>query len=192
MIEAMSHPVRCFAATLLVAAAASPSGVEVPSRIQASLTAKAAPFDRSLAIRAGIRVVVLVIARRRDAESQKVADEFEESMLAEGEVANLPVRTMRIDLEAPDRIVAEILSRRPTIVFFSAGFAEEMPALATALSGVDVLTVAAEASAVAGGACLGFRLVSGKPHVLINLQQSRKQNVHFQAALLRLSTVTEP
>ena len=64
-------------------------------------------------------------------------------------------------------------------------------AIAAALAGLDVLSVAAVASDVPRGIVLGFEVASGKPKLVIHLTCARRQNVAFKPGLLRLARVIE-
>jgi hypothetical protein len=57
------------------------------------------------------------------------------------------------------------------------------------VSNVSLLTVGATPEYVESGIVLGFDLVSGRPKLLINLSQARKQQVDFPASVLRLMKV---
>ena len=163
----------------------------VPPQLQASLITRLAPFDRSLAARAQSRVLILVAIRRDDAGSRQVAAGLIAALASEKQIAGLPLEIGQITVGDPQQLIAEIRVRHPAIVYLSSGFTDEVPALAANLSGEDVLTIAAESAAVAGGVCVGFDLVSGKPRLLIHLQQSKKQHVNFQATLLHLAKVVD-
>jgi hypothetical protein len=75
------------------------------------------------------------------------------------------------------------------VVYVTPDFDSELDALGRALGGVDVLTVSAVPDYVSRGVVLGFELVSGKPKILLDLPQAKRQNVDFSAAVLRLMKV---
>jgi hypothetical protein len=182
------------AALLLLAfisRAALAGDATVPPHLQASLIARVAPFDRSLAARARSQVLLLVAVRRGDPGSRQVAAEVIEALKAEPQMAGLPLQVEQLEASDALELVQELKARRPAILYLSTGFSGEAPALAAALDGEDILTMTAESAAVRGGICVGFDLVSGKPRVLVHLQQSKKQHVNFQAALLQLSKVVD-
>jgi hypothetical protein len=52
-----------------------------------------------------------------------------------------------------------------------------------------VLTVASSAQDVENGIVLGFDVISGKPKLVVSLTQARKQNVAFNAAVLKMMKV---
>jgi hypothetical protein len=181
-------------ALLLLLALSQPAPADeasVPPRLQASLIARVAPFDRSLTARAGSRMLLLVAVRRNDAGSQQVAAEVIEALKSETQIAGLPLEVERVEVSTAAELLEEIRVRHPAILYLSTAFSSYAPALAEGLAGEGLLTMAAESAAVDGGICVGFDLVSGKPRVLINLGESKKQHVNFQAALLHLAKVVD-
>jgi hypothetical protein len=74
-------------------------------------------------------------------------------------------------------------------VFLGPGLESEMARVRAALTGLDVISVAASREYVPLGAVLGFELASGKPRILVNLPQARKQNVDFRADVLKMMRV---
>ncbi len=75
------------------------------------------------------------------------------------------------------------------LVYVTPGLESEIERLRDAMIGVDVLTVAAVPDYVASGLVLGFELRSGKPKMLVNYEQAKRQNVAFTADVLKLMKV---
>jgi hypothetical protein len=188
-----TRPTPCRRLALLAALCSFAAGADevVPPRLQASLIARLVPFDRSLVTPAQTRVLMLVAIRRDDARSQQVAAELVATMRKEREIAGLPLDLVQVNVADVHQLMREIRARRPDIVYLSTALGDEAPALAAGLGAEHLLTIAAESEAVRGGICVGFDLVSGKPRVLIHLQQAKKQHVNFQASLLHLAKVVD-
>src|SRR6185295_2008272 len=74
-------------------------------------------------------------------------------------------------------------------VYVTPGFDSDIESLRAALTGVDVLSVSSVPGYVTSGIVLGFELVSGKPKILLNLEQSKRQNVQFKPEALKLMQV---
>jgi hypothetical protein len=74
-------------------------------------------------------------------------------------------------------------------VYLTPGFDDDVPRIGASLRGVDVLSLGAVPDYVSQGVVLGFDLESGKPKILINLDQAKQQNVSFPADVLRLMKV---
>jgi hypothetical protein len=75
------------------------------------------------------------------------------------------------------------------VVCVTPGVREPAAKLATALQGLRVLTVGTVPEDVKQGLVLGFAVRSGKPRVLVNLRQARRQDVDFRADFLRMAEV---
>lgn len=164
----------------------------MPLSLQVGLLTKVAPYDRKLVARAGKEVRVEVVRKRGDASSEAIAEEFAAQLERVQWVANLPLVVERVPFPGVQELARGVRARHTSIVYFSTGFApEEIRAIAEALSGADVLTVAAIPTYVEDGLVLGFDLVSAKPKLLLRLNQARKQNVDFSAELLQLTRVLE-
>ena len=161
----------------------------VPFSVQAELLAKVAGYERNFASRAGDRAIVLLPSKASDPSTVRAAHQFASAL---GGVARIgPVAHEEVEFEyASAASLADLCrARRAAIVYFGPGFGANIPAIAAALTGVSVLSVTATAEDVPSGVVLGFGLEGGKPKLLLNLAQARRQDVAFRPDLVRLSTV---
>lgn len=161
----------------------------VPPELQVELLAKVARYDRNFAARVGDEVRVLVVHAPGNSESTRVANEL---IAALGNVPRLGGVAHRSELYAfstEEALLATVRERRVAVVLFAPEFAAQAPALARAFSGCDCLTVSSTPAGVRDGLVLGFDLVSGKPRMLFNLGQARRQGADFRSELLQLMTV---
>lgn len=165
--------------------------VSVPVGLQAELLAKVAAYDRNLAARAGDKVRVLIVAKGGNSDSTRVAAHMERSLRALGTIAGLDHEETTVTWAGVDALVQRVRSSRAAIVYFAPGFRDEAGAIARAFNGTNILTASALADLVPRGIVLGFDLVSGKPKIVINLPQARKQDVAFRAEVLKLAKVVE-
>jgi hypothetical protein len=174
-----------FAATL----PADAGGVQVPFSVQAGLIAKVANFDRNFAARAGNRALVLIMVMPNDAESAGAAQELKSSLSRVPTVGDLPHEEQIVNYTNAAALADMVRARKASIVYVGPGFGKELTNIRTALSKVSVLTVGSMPDYVSSGIVLSFDLVSGRPKLLVNLEQARKQNVDFPASVLRLMKV---
>jgi hypothetical protein len=181
--------VLSLAAAGLVTRRAWADEVIVPVDLQVSLLSKVAPYDRNFAARAGDAARVLVV-RKGGAEAIRTATQLEKALSEISDIGGLPVRVSSASYSSPKELADLCNAQSAAIVCFSAGFQGDIPAIAEALSGVNILSVTVT-NAVAAGVVLGFDLVSGKPKLLCNLTQARKQNVSFKSEVLKLMRVVE-
>jgi hypothetical protein len=163
--------------------------VPVPVELQAELFLKVAAYDRSFAGRAGDRARVVVVSNPDDADSKAVAAQMTRALANVDTIGGLPKEIIAHTFSSAAAIAELIRSRRAAIVYFASGIERAVPAIASALSDVDVLSLAAVPDYVPRGIVLGAELASAKPKLLIHLTQARSQNVQLSPELLKLMKV---
>jgi hypothetical protein len=164
--------------------------VPVPIAVQCDLLVKVAAYDRNLPARAGSKALVLLVTKRNDAESARVAAAMTKELSAHPTIAGLPHDEATATFTDAASLAQACRARRVAVLFLASGFGDgEVAAVAKALAGGDVLSAAAVPSYVATGVVLGFDLVSGKPKLLCNQSQARRQNVALGAEVLQLMKV---
>lgn len=161
----------------------------VPAGAQAELLAKLVGFDRNFAARAGGKAVIILTAMPGDAESMSTVLEMKAALSRLPTVGNLPHEELIVSHTSASALADLVRSKHAAIVYLGPGLDKQVPAIRDALSSLDVLSVGAIPSYVPGGIVLGFDLVSGRPKLLIQLAQARKQNVAFPASVLNLMKV---
>ncbi|MEJ7728368.1 MAG: YfiR family protein [Polyangiaceae bacterium] len=169
--------------------AARAEEVSVPVELQAELFVKVAAYDRSFAARAGDRARVVVVSNADDDGSKTVAAQMTRALAGIDTIGGIPKEVSAHSFTSAAAIAELCHARRPAIVYFAPGIDRAVPAIASALSGVDVLSLAAVPDYVARGIVLGAELASGKPKLLIHLPQARSQNVQLSPELLKLMKV---
>lgn len=180
------------AATLGVAVRASAESVTVPVTLQAEFVAKLAAYDTNLAARAGDTVRVLAVFKEGDPESTRVAQQLVTALAAKATIAGLPHSQDVLAWTDAAALRAACQSRRLAVIYFAPGFTDaELEAVATEFSDANVLTVTAVGRGVSRGVVLGFDIVSGKPKLMLNLTQARKQKVALRPEALSLMKVLE-
>jgi hypothetical protein len=161
----------------------------VPAELQAELLSKLMGYDRSFAQRAGDKARILILTKGDNVKSAISAAEMKSAMGQIDRVGGLPHEETVASYDSADALASRIKAERIAAVYLTPGFADDLPQLRAALNGVDVLTAGAIADYVPDGVVLGFDLESGKPKILINLDQAKRQNVNFPADVLRLMKV---
>jgi hypothetical protein len=161
----------------------------VPAAAQAELIAKLVGFDRNFAARAGGKAVIIIAAMAGDAESMSAALEIKAAFSRLPRVGNLPHEEHIVTYSNAAALAQTVRSKRASLVYLGPGFDKQISAIRDALSTMDVLSVAAIPGYVPAGIVLGFDLVSGRPKLLIQVVQARKQNVAFPASVLSLMKV---
>ncbi len=178
-------------ATLLAPGDARAEEPSVPIGVEAQLLAKVAAYDRHLSDRAGDRINVVILAMPGSADAARAAAQMQAALAGVGPIGGLPHDDAVVSFTNPKALADLCKQRRVSILFFTPGFADQIEAIRAALDGVDVLSASAVAGYVPRGIVLGFDLVSGKPKLLANLTQARKQKVQLSAEVLKLMKVYE-
>lgn len=173
---------------LSAAGSAQVSGV--PASLQAELLAKLEAYDRTFASRAGKTVRVLIVVKTGSARSELSANEMRSALKRVDQIGGLPHEETVVPYTGAAQLADRVRTERTAIVFLAAELEDSaITSIAAALSGVSVLTVGAVPGYVARGVVLGFELESGRPRIVINLEQARSQKVDFSSNVLRLMRV---
>lgn len=164
----------------------------VPIDLQMKLLVKVAGYDKNLPKRAGEQVNVAVYRKKDDSVSAGVADQAVRALADLGDIAGLRSSAFALDFSSAADVKSTMASRKVSIVYFAPGLTrKDVEELATTLDGVSVLSATFDPTAVPRGLVLGFDVVSGKPKILVNLPQAKKQDVALSADLLKLAKVYE-
>lgn len=161
---------------------------QIPVRVQADLLVKVAAYDMALVARSGERRV-LVFTNPDDDDGERTPKRLKSELAAFERIAGRPHTEDLVRYEGPAAVAEACKKRDAAIAYLPPGLDSKIPAIARALSGIQVLTVAARPEYVRAGAVVGFDLVSGKPQLVVHLGQARKQKVDFKPELLRLAKV---
>ena len=164
---------------------------EVPIRLQVALLARAVEYDRSFPERARERVAVLIVVRANDADSTRIGEQIRLELEALDAIAGLPHIERVLSYVSAADLASQIAKEPPAILYLSSGLAEEVGAIATLLEGVSILSVGVSAGYVSRRAVLGFDAESGRPQLLVHLEQARRQRVAFRPEFLRLVRVVQ-
>ena len=177
----------------LAALCASRSGLaqvsSVPAEIQAELLAKLEGYDRGFAERAGDSARVFLVTRPGSTKSEISAQEMRAALARIERIGGLPHQETIVPYPGAQSLAQRCRMEKIAVVYLTPGFDDELEALRVALADDKVLSLAAVSSYVPKGIVLGFELESGKPKILINLDQARRQGINFSPDVLRLMTV---
>lgn len=170
---------------------AAAEDVLVPAALQAELLAKVAGYDKNFAARAGDRAHVLIAVVPTNPDSARFGASMQTALGGLGTIAGLPHDESIVPYPGAAQLAALCRSKRASILYLAPGLGAEVPAIRAALEGTSVISVTASAENVPKGIVLGFDLVSGKPKIVVQLTQAKKQDVAFRSELLKLAKVIE-
>jgi hypothetical protein len=160
----------------------------LPFPKQIELLAKVAQYDRNFAARAQDRVRASVLLKPGSDASARAAGQLV-AALAQASFGGVPCEPTQDRFEGAAAVASSCKARKLCLVYLTPGMGDDAAAIARALEGVDVLSVASDAAYVPLGTVLGFDVISGKPKLLVHLTQAKRQNVDFKAEVLKLMKV---
>jgi hypothetical protein len=178
-----------FAALVGVSSAVRAQAAGVPADMQAELIAKLESYDRNFAARAGPVAHVLIVDRAGTPKSEVSAADMKAALARVERIGGVPHQDSVVAYTTADALAQRCRDEQVAVVYLTPGFDDDIDAIKGALSTVSVLTIASDADYVPRGVVLGFELVSGKPRILLNFEQARRQKVDFSSELLRLMKV---
>jgi hypothetical protein len=190
-IVEVALPILAFGAVGLGGRLAFAEEVAVPVARQAELLVRVAAYDRNLPARAQGKVRIRILTKPDDADSRTVAAQMDAALRKFDNIAGLPYEVTTAPYPGSAQLAASCKADHLTIVYLTPALDGQIGDLAHALEGVDVLSVASLVRYVDKGVVIGFDLVSGKPTLVINLPQAKKQNVDFPAEVLHLMKVIQ-
>jgi len=176
---------------MVIAGRAFADEIPVPIDLQAELLSKVVAYDRSLAARAGDRVHVLLVAKPGDPASMPAVLQMRQALSRIDTFGSLAHVEMVVEYSTPSALAELCRAQRAAIVYFGPGFSDDIPGIRAALDSTQTLTVTAMPGDVPRGIILGFDLVSGRPKLLYQLTQARRQRVDLKADVLKLMRIFE-
>jgi hypothetical protein len=180
----------CVLVLLLGIERARAEDVDVPVDLQVALAARVAAYDRNLPDRARGHVLVWVVVAPGNSDSERIAGQLATSLGRLKDIGGLPVTVKSVQYASNDKLVEQYKRESPAILYFSTGLGDKVGAMARAMDGSPMLTIAAVARYVEeGNVVLGIESRSGKPALVVHLERARRNHVAFKPELLKLARV---
>lgn len=154
-----------------------------------SFVVKAADYDRHFVTRANGHLHTLVVYKDGNAPSVSTARDVVSALAMTEKIAGLAHDQRAVPYEGANALASEIRSEQIAVVIISSGLGSEATAIAHELDGIDTLSVAVDPNDVPKGIVLGVDARTGKPTLVVRLSQARRQNVAFEASLLKLARI---
>jgi YfiR/HmsC-like len=159
----------------------------VPLRTQAQLVVKLAGYDRNLSARLGPRQVLIV--RAKSTASQRVAEGIAAELRTFDAIAGAPHRENILEYTTAQDLRTRVSAQAVQILYVCPGLEEQVAGIASALTGLTVLSIGAGPEYANLGTVIAFDIHSGRSQLLVNLKQAQKQNVKFYAEFLKIVKV---
>jgi hypothetical protein len=163
----------------------------VPVGLEVQLLAKVASYDKHMAERAGDRLHIPILTKAGNPDSVRAAAQMQTELGGMGPIDGRAHDEIVFPYGGGKGLAEACRSKRAAIVLVTPGFADDVGTIRQALDGVDVLSASAIADYVPKGVVLGFDLVEGKPKLLVNLSQAKRQKVDLASEVLKLMRVYE-
>src|SRR5947208_2668847 len=154
----------------------------VPLQLQADLTAKVIEYAQAPSAQGLTTMRIGILVRSGSVESQHFGTEIKAIFGRMATIAGIAHEEVVMTWSTPAAFAEEARRRQLFAVYVTPGLRGEVPAIARALEGTPIIAVAA---------ILGFELVSGRPRMVLNLPQARKQGVAFRAQVMKLMRIIE-
>jgi hypothetical protein len=163
----------------------------VPVNLQAQLVSRLGSFDRNFQARAGALARVLVMHKGGDEESKFSATSFAKAVTDAKQIGGISVAVEEAEFTDARTLGTRCRAEKISLLYLSDGLEAQMPLIAAALDGADVLSIGASGKHAESGAVVGFDLVEARPKLVLNLRSAKAQNVSFKAELLKLGRIVE-
>jgi hypothetical protein len=174
---------------LVAASSAARADGGVPPELQVALVKKLVRFERHFVERAGANVQILIVVLAGDDGSERAVAQLGKALGAGPDIAGRPIKVSVARFSSPARLRSDAGDALADLVWLTPGLEARTAAIAAALVGMPVITVAADGDGADRGAILGFELVSARPKIVINVGQARRQGLDFDSDLFRLARV---
>jgi hypothetical protein len=161
----------------------------VPLQLQVRLTVKVLEYTQSPPPQSVDVINIGILTKTGVAESTRFGGDLKSALDRVDAIARRPHEQSILQWVGVAGFAEDCKRRKLFVLYVTPGFDSEMPVIARALEGVQVITVAATDSYVERGAILGFELVSGHPRMMFNMGQAKQQDVAFRSAVMLMMRI---
>jgi hypothetical protein len=153
--------------------------------------ARALAYDNAMAARAGQRVVLAIVYRKGDANSEGAANDAVKAFRGlEGiKIVGLPFHVISTAYAGPNGLEAVIDREGADAFLLCEGMSGEIPVIRQLGRRRKVITAGSTESEVRAGLSLAVVNDDNRLQVVLNLEESRKQGAEFASDLLRVARI---
>ena len=162
---------------------------EVPVEVQSRLIGKIPAYDRDFRSRAGEVVHVLILSNSDFPGSVRAAELLRAALQQQRSVAGSRHDVAVLPFTQAAALAREVERRSVSIVYLTPGLEAALGPICKVLEAAKVLTMSGREDYVRQCVVVGFRLVGGRPRILVHLQHARRSGIRFRSELLELATV---
>ncbi len=166
---------------------------EISPDRQASILVRALAYNRNLKTQAGDDFVLAVVYQRNNTASEECGRDAVaafrgfEKFVMEG----LPFRVAPISYESASAMNHTLTRDGVDAVYVCGGLDSELDAIATLAQERKAVSIGALREYVTRKLSLGVFIIDGKPRILVNLPESKREGADFGSDFLRLATLVE-
>lgn len=166
---------------------------DIPVDRQASILVRTLAYNRNLKAMAGDEFVLAVVHQRSNSASEAcgrdAANAFRgfEKFVMEG----LPFRVAPITYESSAALRQTMTRDGVDAVYVCGGLDADLETIATIAKETRAISIGAVRDYVSQRLALGVFMIDGKPRILVNLPESKREGADFGADFLRLATLVE-
>lgn len=176
----------------VLAAAPAPGGAPatVPVRQRTLLLLRVLVYDRNLTARAPKDVVVAVLFRPGEPESERERDDVLAALGQLGDEVVAKGRAIRgaaVPYGTPAELTTQLAALRPAAAWVSAALAPQAAEIARVTAARKVLSAAGSRAAVEAGLAVGIVPGEKRAIILVNPAAARAEGADLDAALLAIS-----
>jgi hypothetical protein len=180
-------------AALLVLLSATPvvADGDIPPERQALILVRALAYDNNLKARAGDSVLLAVVFRPGNTQSEAASDGMVKAFraLESVKVQQLPFRAIALAYTGKGALKSAVTAQGIDVLYICSGLDADLASIKELSRHDHILTMGAKEEFIANGLSLGVFVVDSKNTVTVNLSASREEGVAFGADLLRIGRV---
>jgi hypothetical protein len=175
----------------LLALAGAPALADVER--QATILARAFGYEYTLKTRAGDSVVLGVLYKAKDPQSEGMADDWLRAFraLSSVKVQGLPFSAVKVPFENSAGLRASVQSQHIEIIFVCDKLDGDIAAIKELSHSKKLLTVAGKIDYLQAGLTLGVFADADRNSIQVNLGAARDEGVSFSSDLLRLAKIVK-
>ncbi len=170
----------------------APETAALPVRQRTLLMLRVLVYDRNLASRAPRDVVVGVLFRPGDPDSERERDDVLEALgqLADEVVANgRPIRGVAVSYTTPAELAEQLKALHPAAAWVCTTLAPQAPEIARVTQARKVLSVVGVRAAVEAGLAVGIVPGQRRAAIVVNAAAAKAEGADLDAALLGIAEI---
>ncbi len=183
------NPRRPFIAWLGALALGSSALAEpLPPDLRAGFMLRSLAYDRSIEVRAGSDLGLLILGKAGSEDADAVAENLAQAV-GTITVSGLELRLERLDFVSVEQVSSFVQSKKIAVIYLASGMEGDSRALATSTSEAKVTLIAADGADLPNGCSLGFKMVDGRPTIVVDTARAEAAAMEPDQRLLKAAEI---